>query len=165
MSIDGLSIGVCCGNASAREGTRNSARLVSRLASLCLQTSGLSPSPIFAVSTSLRIPFGLFSRPSGHYLTASSPPISLRVSLRTPPPCPFRAKKSPVSHSLSLCVVSPHYRPLPSRPLRFKSPCSGGGREDVNFTWHGNVSATAMFNREMMLFISETRSEISRREP
>jgi len=37
-------------------------------------------------------------------------------------------KKAAVSH-----VVSPHYHPLPSRPLRFKSPCDGGGREDVNF--------------------------------
>lgn len=81
------------------------------------------------------------------------------LSARPRLPLPAREKKTA---SLSVSEFLPT-RPLPSRPLRFKSLSGGGGggREDVNSTRHGNASATAMLNREMRFCIG-TRSKISR---
>lgn len=138
-------------------------RVASRLASLCLQTSGVSPSP------SPRSPL-----PPSHSLLVCPPVRFLRIlpltdlslssrfsflSARLRLPSPAREKKTA---SLSVSEFLPT-RPLPSRPLRFKSLSGGGGggREDVNSTRHGNASATAMLNREMRFCIG-TRSKISR---
>lgn len=103
----------------------------------------------------------LVCSPSSSRHFSASPPTSLLflVSLCTPSPaCWMKGDRD------SPCRFLPT-RPLPSRPLRFKSPCDGGGgREDMNFTWHGNASVTAMLNREMRLCISEARSKISQGE-
>lgn len=154
-----------CGNASVRENTRNSARSF-RVSPLCLQTSGFCPSLLglhFSSHSLLVCP----PVPSSRRFFTVLPHRSLShsfflflfvflVSLLTPSPARW-AKKG----RGSLRVVSPHYRPLPSRPLRFKSPCGGGGREDVNFTWHGNASATAMLNAKWDSVSMEACSEIS----
>lgn len=161
-----------CGNASVRENTRNSARSF-RVSPLCLQTSGFCPSLLglhFSSHSLLVCP----PVPSSRRFFTVLPHRSLShsfflflfvflVSLLTPSPTRW-AKKG----RGSLRVVSPHYRPLPSRPLRFKSPCGGGGggggREDVNFTWHGNASATAMLNAKWDSVSMEACSEISLKE-
>lgn len=107
---------------------------------LCLQTrraSPLLPPSLFLLSFGrlplpLRVPLGLAS------LSASLPsapperlprvPFSLFLALLSSRPrLPVERKEAAESHH----VVPPHHRPLPARPLRFKSP-SGG--EDVNFT-------------------------------
>lgn len=157
--------------------TRGIPRGSFRVSPLCLQTSGFSPSPfsslfrlyVFVAATSLPPSYSLSVRslvPSlarFFVVVPISPHRSLAVflvSLRTPSPA-RPAKKDRESLSVSFLPT----RPLPSRPLRFKSPSDGDGDggEDVNFTWHGNTTATAMLNREMGLRIGEAYLKISRR--
>lgn len=107
-SIDGLSISmdISCGKASAREGTQNSA-WISRRASLCLQTSGFSPStpprPLLPSALSSG-PLSLFS-PLLRRCFPTDLPVFL-VFLCTPSPArwakgdrkSFRVVFSPLAH-------------------------------------------------------------------